>query len=100
MSGLARIGDMGVGVCCCHSKPKCRHKIGFIILGSGDSQANSMGLARCGDVVLATCGHPGVIVSGSSQTTTNSSGQAFIGSSFVGCFTGVIVSGSSDVTTG
>jgi len=95
MRELCRCTDIGVGICCCHSKPKCRHKIGFVITCSDDVLTDNLGAARVTDIVMATCGHVGVLVSGSPTTYVDGLPRIRIGDPFVGCFTGVMVTGSS-----
>jgi len=99
MPGQSRIGDVGVGICCCHSDPTCIPMVGSIISGSGNVVADGRGCARIGDIVLGGCGHVGVLVSGSGSVIANSKGLVRTGDAFAGCFIGSIVSGSGDVIT-
>jgi len=98
--GLARVLDVGVGQCCCHSSPTCIPMTGMIVTGSGTVFSNKLGAARLNDVVLGECGHVGLIAMGSSTIGSNSLPQARITSVFVGCFTGTIVTGSGNVIGG
>lgn len=97
MNAISRIGDIGVGICCCHPPIPCIGMAGIIVTFSSDVIVNNRGAGRVGDIVLGGCGHVGVLVNGSSLSITNERSQAFVGSVFAGCFTGVIVSGSGDV---
>ena len=100
MPSKCRVGDVGIGTCCCHSEPTCRNKTGVIITGTGRSNANSIPSSRATDVVMATCGHVGIIVGGSSTANSEGLSDARVGDSFSGCFTGVLMSGSSNINTG
>jgi uncharacterized Zn-binding protein involved in type VI secretion len=98
--GLARVGDVGVGECCCHSDPTCISMTGTIINGSSNVLSNGLGAARFNDIVLGSCGHVGLIITGSPTISSNSLPQARVTSVFTGCFTGTIVTGSGDVIGG
>jgi uncharacterized Zn-binding protein involved in type VI secretion len=97
---ISRIGDVAVGICCCHSRPRCRPQTGVIVSGAGTVLAGGAPVARIGDLVVAGCGHTGIIISGSGTVIVQGSPAARIGSSFTGCFTGTIVSGAGNVIAG
>ena len=99
MPKQSRIGDIGVGTCCCHPPIPCIGMSGNIITGSANVLTNSKGTARLSDIVLGFCGHTGILVTGSPNTYTNSRNNVRIGDVFVGCFTGVIITGSDNVIT-
>jgi uncharacterized Zn-binding protein involved in type VI secretion len=92
MPAVARLNDMSVGVCSCHKSPIST--VGFVITTSPDVFANDLGIARIGDLILASCGHIGIIISGSSIVFSNSINVSRIGDSTVGCFVSTIVTGS------
>jgi len=94
MPKVSRIGDIGVGVCCCHKS--CKGMTGIIITGSSDTITNNLRTSRLTDIVLGFCGHIGILVTGSPTFYVNSLPVTRIGDVFVGCFTGVIVTGSPD----
>lgn len=97
---FARLTDVGVGTCCCHSTPTCIPMTGTIVTGSPNVFGNSLGSGRLTDVVLGACGHTGVIVTGSGSVFSNSLPAARLTSYFTGCFFGTIVSGSGNVFAG
>lgn len=100
--GSARIGDVGTGICCCHSDPTCQARTGIIVEGSSTVFADGLGMAGIGNVVKAEpCGHTGILVSGSTTVFREGIGASTIGSPFgSGCFSGIIVSGASTVFVG
>ena len=91
---VARIGDLGVGVCCCHCPACCISMAGTVVTGSGDDITDNSPTARLSDIVIGFCGHLATIVTGSSTVFTDNLNEARVGDTFVGCFTGTIVSGS------
>lgn len=100
MSQLSRIGDMWVGICCCHPPVPCVSMSGSIITGSPNAVSESSPVARITDITVGVCGHTGIIVSGSTVNFTNSLGKAFVGSSVTGCNIGVVISGAGTQVTG
>ena len=66
MPAIARVSDMFIGICCCHTKPRCRNVTGVIITGSGDILTNGMETARLRDIGLGFCGHTCFISTGGS----------------------------------
>lgn len=97
MPGVARIGDVWAGICCCHSDPTCVGMVGTIISCSGNSSANSRGLARLLDITIGACGHTGIIVTCSPNVSGDNRGVARLGDSVAGCNIGTIVTSSSNV---
>lgn len=97
MAGLARVGDLVVGICCCHKKPKCRSSTGIISTGSGNVIVENKSAATIGDLVITNCGHTGIIVTGNSTILVNNKPAAYIGSTVVGCIKGTVVSGAGTV---
>ena len=98
MPGVARIGDIAVGVCPCHPTPV--GFVGVIASGSIDVITNGSGTARIGDIAVCSCGHATVVVSGSGSVKTNAIGTARIGDVVAACPIGVIASGSTDTLAG
>ena len=95
---ISTLSSVGVGTCSCHESPISVS--GIIIQGSGNVLAGGLGCAKIGDIVLAGCGHVGIIVSGASTTLVNGINAATMTSPFVGCFVGQIVTGISNVLAG
>lgn len=100
MPPVCRIGDMGVGRCCCHSKPPCIGMSGTVATGAPNVLAVGSPIARIGDIVIGGCGHVGIIVSGSPTVLIAGSPAARTADSFVGCFTGVLITGAPTVMIG
>lgn len=93
MASSARVGDMWVGICCCHPPFPCISMTGVIITGSPNSISGGASQARLIDTVIGACGHTGVIVTASPNVETNSLGKARVGDSTTGCLIGTIVTG-------
>jgi len=94
MPASARMFDMWVGICCCHTDPTCIPMTGIIITGSSDAISTSLGQARITDMTIGYCGHPGMIISASGNHKTNNLGSARVGDNVSGCNIGVIATGN------
>lgn len=90
----SRIGDAWIGICCCHSDPTCVSMGGIIISGSPNAKSGGPSQSRLTDVTIGWCGHPGMIISSSIRSKTNSLGKARIGDSITGCNIGIIITGN------
>lgn len=97
---FARLTDVGVGICCCHSSPTCIPMSGILVTASPNVNGNSLGGARLTDVMLGACGHVGIMVTGSATVFENSLPAVRLTDYFTGCFFGVVVTGSGNVFTG
>lgn len=100
MPAHSRLGDIGVGICCCHSDPPCIPMVGPLITASTNTSINGLGAARLTDIVIGACGHPGVMITSSTTAKVNGLGAVRVGDFFTGCFTGTIVTGSPNQITG
>jgi len=101
MPNVARMGDMCIGTCCCHSKPTCRTKTGRIIVSSADQYSGSRGVGKMTNLVLLTCGHVSKIVVSSSKNTSNALGKGRVGDMIVGCYkSGRIITSSTNHNSG
>ncbi len=96
MSSIARVGDVAVGTCCCHSDPTCVPWTGVIVSGAGTVTAEGSPVARIGDIAVSC--HVGIIVSGAGTVTAEGGPVARIGDATAGCGSGTIVSGAGTVT--
>ena len=94
MPSSARVGDIWVGQCCCHSDPTCIPMSGVIVTGSPNDISSGSPQARLTDTTIGTCGHTGIIVTSSSNCLANSLGKARVGDQVTGCNIGVIVTGN------
>ena len=90
--GFARITDITFGICRCHIFPLAVS--GIIILGSGKTYAESLNVARIGDIVKANCGHIGIIISGSGIAFADNIGIARLTDRTTGCYRASIISAS------
>ena len=101
MPGIARVGDIAVGTCCCHEdEPQCRPFVGIVSTGAGTIIIEGQQAARIGDIVIGDCGHTGIISTGMGNVMMEGIGAATIGSIVVGCLDGIIVTGAGTVTAG
>ena len=94
MRHVARLGDRTVGTCSVHSGTIG----GTIITASEDVKANSLGVARLGDLVQADCGHIAYVITAAHLTQANSRGYARLSDLVQGPeYKGTIVTCSPDV---
>ncbi len=100
MSAGIRTASLGVGQCCCHSKPTCIPANAPVITMSNDCFFEGAGAARISDIVRNGCGHIGVIVTGSGTVTVNGLPGSFIGARTVGCVLTTIITGAPSVDIG
>lgn len=98
--GVATYGSIGVGICTHPSHDPPVNMTGIVIGGAPTVRANGKNVGQVTNIVLGDCGHTGVIVTSSGTVRANGLGMAYIGSEFVGDFSGIIVTGSGNVTTG
>jgi len=95
---VARIGDIGIGVCTCHKSPIT--VVGTIVIGSPTVTANNLGTARIGDLVMCSCGHTATLIMGSSTVLANGIGKSRMGDMWMGCPIGTVMVGSPTVLVG
>lgn len=95
MPGVARIGDIAVGTCCCHSDPTCVPYTGIIASGAGTITAEGSQVAKIGDITVGC--HVGIIATGSPTVLAEGSNISSIGDSVVGCPSATIVTGAGTV---
>jgi len=86
MPNVARMGDMTIGKCCCHSNPTCRTKTGKVIVSSTDQYSESKGVGKMTNLILHTCGHVSKIVVSSPKSVSNGQGKGRVGDMIVGCY--------------
>lgn len=94
MTLSSRIGDEWIGICCCHEDPTCVPMGGIIITGSPNARSGGQSQSRLVDTTIGWCGHPGMIISSSITSKTNSLGKARLGEVVTGCNIGIIVGGN------
>jgi uncharacterized Zn-binding protein involved in type VI secretion len=104
MRQVARVGDLCRGTCY-HSSHIIPYDTTAVIVEGGriTYADDDKPVARVGDRVLATCGHYGVIVTGSDTVTAENKHVARVGDSISDVdgtdFVGTIVGGSDTVFT-
>ena len=93
----SRIMDMGMGVC-----PACMGASvsTLLIMGAGTILVDAQPVSRMTDMLIGSCGHPAIMVGGSSTEISENLGTARLGDAHSGIITGVLVMGSSKDITG
>ena len=103
MSGIARVGDICIGIGS-HGHICCPHNLtGIIISGSPNTKCNNSPMARVSDIVIHTCPHCGVGVTLSGTTITHCNNKPIhrIGDIvFFTCGIGITVTGSTNSNIG
>lgn len=97
MPSAARNGDMVIGTCPCHKKPKVYQATWVAtttVLADGQPRVNM----QC--IAISSCGHPVTPVSGSATVMIEGSPAHRVGDSAMNCGMGTTVSGSPTVITG
>ena len=100
MLGVARVGDIGVGICCGHPPAPCIPMTGTLITGATNFLSESLPVSRIGDIMIGSCGHIGTMITGCDTFTIIGSGVCRIGDSFSGVFSGAVISGSTKFLVG
>ena len=93
MPALTRIGDIAVGVCCCHKK--CRGWVGTYVTGANTVIVEGSPDSRLGDVVVGC--HAQVAVTASPNVLSEGIHTTRIGDSTAGCTSGTNVTGAATV---
>lgn len=93
MPAVTRIGDIAVGICCCH--PVCVGWVGTYVTGAGTVIAEGSPDSRLGDVVVGC--HAQVAVSASPNVISEGIATTRIGDSTAGCTVGTNVTGAGTV---
>jgi len=98
---VSRMGDMSIGTCCCHSKPRCRTKTARVIVNSANQGSEAKGVGTLTSMVLLTCGHVSKVVVGSATNKTNAKSKARVTDVIVGCYTaGKMITGATKHNSG
>jgi len=95
MSGVSRVGDIGVGVCPCHTTPQPY----VTVFSTGANSVLSDNLATCiiGTIGIASCGHPTIALSGSGDVMCEGISVHRVGDVGANCGPYTVVSGAPDV---
>ena len=97
MPAPARNGDMAIGVCPCHKKPKnwmATWVASTTVITEGQPRVN------VGCIAISNCGHTVVALSGSSTVMINGAPSHRVGDKAQNCGMGVTITGAATVNTG
>lgn len=95
MLPATRMLDIAIGVCVGHTPPI--PAVGMVFPSQFTVLINGLPAATMFDTVITSCGHTGIILSGSPTVLINGLPAANLLGSVVGTFSGTILSGSSNV---
>ncbi len=93
MIPVGRMGDMTIGICLLDRNTVT----GTIFPNPSSVFINSLPAGRMGDMVITSCGHVGIIASGSSTVMAGSIPLARLGDFVTGNYIGNIIEGSATV---
>jgi uncharacterized Zn-binding protein involved in type VI secretion len=96
--GIARVGDMGLGICPKHKSPKI-YNVTFV---SGAATVNTNGLSTTNltTIGVATCAHPTVVISVSATVSAEGTGVHRLGDSGINYGSYTVISSSGNVNSG
>lgn len=98
-SGIAKIGDIAVGVCYAHESPVSFTAV--IITGATTVIVNGAGAGVVGAIALSDCGHPVTLITGSLTVLSESGPTHRLGDIGVNAGgTSTTINGSSNVISG
>lgn len=100
MPDASTLTSIGIGFCFAHPPPVVIPMVGVVITGSPNVNIGGLSSSRTTDIVLGSCGHPGLILIGSGSVLVNGLNKARLSSNFTGIFTGVISTGIPTVQVG
>lgn len=95
MSGFARIGDIGTGICPHHKTPQPYTTV--FASGAETVFINDLGACYIGTIGMATCGHPTIAISGSEDVIVEGIGAHRMGDIGINFGPYTVISGSDDV---
>lgn len=95
MPRQSKLGDIGIGVCCCHDS--CVNYTTVFVTGSDSVTTNKPASAIIGTVGIASCGHPTVALTSEELVRKENKGSHRIGDTGANCGPYVTVTGSYDV---
>lgn len=93
MAAIARVGDVGIGICYCHSPFPVSYTTTFIG-GAPSVTADGLPVMRIGDIGISTCGHTTIAISGSGPVVANVLGVHRLGDTGSNCGPYTCISGS------
>ncbi len=92
---VARKDDATFGTCSIDGP-----QAGKILTSCSKTKAEGKLISRVGDIVIANCGHLGIINLGSSTIIVENKNVARKGDTFIGTYTGIIIEGAPTVIAG
>lgn len=92
MTQVARMNDIGSGICTGHESPI--PMTGVIIASASKVLCDGLPVALQGDIVQGNCGHTGTLTASTAVLEVEGKRAVRVGDSFSGTFSGTIVSGS------
>lgn len=95
MPGVARVGDIGIGVCPCHKVPT--PYVTIFTTGASSVLADGSVVCIVGTVGIASCGHPTIATTGSPNVFAENSARHRIGDLGMNCGPYTVSTGSPDV---
>ncbi len=98
MTGIARQGDIAIGVCPAHKSPVTYTAI--MVGVSTNVFAEGAGVAYIGTVAISSCGHPAIVITGSTTVLANGMGVARIGDTAQNPGPSIIQTGAATVLAG
>jgi hypothetical protein len=92
MPAQTRVGDIGVGICPCHRKPKSY----VTVFSTGASTVLTNNRISCiiGTIGIASCGHPTVALTGSPNVLHQNKPAHRIGDTGANCGPYTVITGS------
>ena len=93
--GVARIGDMGIGVCPCHTTPMSYTTI--FATGASSVNVNGRTIANFTTIGISSCGHPTVVTTVSGKVNAEKTGVHRITDTGMNCGSYTTVSSSNNV---
>lgn len=97
MPGIARIGDIGQGVCPNHHTPQPYTTV--FTSGSETVFINELGACFTGTIGIATCGHPTIALTGSPDVTSEGISIHRTGDMGINFGPYIVLNGSDDTTS-
>ena len=98
MSGVCKVGDMGVGICPCHKSPVSYTTV--FVSGAGSVNTNGSPTCNLTTVGGASCGHPTVVLTVSGTVNAEGTGVHRLGDLGANCGNYTATTSSGNVNAG
>jgi hypothetical protein len=99
MPAHCRVGDIGVGICCCHPPIPCIGYVTVFVTGSSSTSADGRAEVREGDIGASTCGHATIALTGSGSNQNDGRAVHRTGDIGINCGVYVALTGSPNTTS-